>query len=86
MFEVIHACVNTGADRLEAYVNTAAGNTHEARLDIMDWTWRVSLDIIGRVAFDHDFECGDSENAKEIHHSWMDQVNAGFHRMGVIVS
>ncbi|KAF8598681.1 cytochrome P450 [Ceratobasidium sp. AG-I] len=83
-FEVIHACAHTGAERLAAYVSTTSDATRGARLDIMDWTWRVALDIIGRVAFGYDFGCGESENAREIHQSWVDQVNAGFHRMGVV--
>lgn len=86
MFEVIHACAHTCAERLAAHISATAGGDHAARTDIMEWTWRVALDIIGRVAFDYDFECGESENAKVIHQSWMDQVNAGFHRMGVVVS
>ncbi|KAF8598684.1 cytochrome P450 [Ceratobasidium sp. AG-I] len=84
MFDAIHACVHTGAESLAAYVATTPNTTRGIKLDIMDWTWRVALDIVGRVAFDHDFECGKSENARVIHQSWMDQVNAGFHRMGVI--
>ncbi|KAF8598680.1 cytochrome P450 [Ceratobasidium sp. AG-I] len=84
MFEVIQTCAHTGAERLAAYVNTATDATHSARLDIMDWTWRVALDIIGRVAFDHDFECGESEDAKVLRQSWMVQLNAGFDRMGIL--
>ncbi|KAF8598678.1 cytochrome P450 [Ceratobasidium sp. AG-I] len=84
MFEAIHACAHTGAERLASYINASADTTGGAKLDIMDWTWRVSLDIIGRVAFDHDFGCGESESARVIRQSWMDQINAGFHRMGVI--
>ena len=86
MFEAVNACVHTGAEHLAAHVNATTEAAHGTRLNIMDWTWRVALDIIGRVAFDHDFGCGESENARIIHQSWMAQVNAGFHRMGVIVS
>ena len=85
MFEVINTCAHTGAERLADYVNATADTTHGARLNIMDWTWRVALDIIGRVAFDHDFGCGESKNARTIYQSWVDQVNAGFDRMGAIV-
>ncbi|KAF8598677.1 cytochrome P450 [Ceratobasidium sp. AG-I] len=86
MFEVINVCAHTGAERLAAHVNANTEAKHGIKLNIMDWTWRVALDIIGRVGFDHDFGCGESENAKVIHRTWVDQVNAGFDRMGAIVS
>ena len=86
MFEVIHACAHTGAERLAAHIDVATEDGRGTRLDIMDWTWRIALDIIGRVAFDYDFGSGESENAREIHQSWMDQINSGFDRMGIIVS
>lgn len=86
MFEVIHTCAHTCAERLVAHVNATASSTHEAQLDIMDWTWRVAQDIIGRVAFDHDFGCGETENARVIHQTWMNHVNAGFHWTGALVS
>ena len=35
------------------------------------------LDIIGRVAFGHDFRAGQSVEAKEIHTSWTGHVNTG---------
>ena len=37
----------------------------------------TSLDIIGRVAFGHDFKAGQSTEAKEIHASWEGHVNTG---------
>lgn len=86
MFDVINASAHTGSDCLAAYVNTAGDDAHEVRLNIMDWTWRVALDIIGRVAFNHDFQCGESEDAKALHRSWVDQANAGLEKMGFIVS
>lgn len=86
MFEAVNACAHTVAERLAAHVDTKSDATHEARLDIMEWTWRISLDIIGRVAFDYDFGCGESEDAKVLHRAWVDQTNAGMDRMGIIVS
>ncbi len=34
-------------------------------------------DIIGKVGFNHDFEQGKSQDAKDIQKAWTDQVNAG---------
>ena len=35
------------------------------------------MDIIGKVGFNHDFEQGKSQDAKDIQKAWTDQVNAG---------
>ena len=86
MFEAVNACAHTGAERLATYVSAISDSTHGTRLDIMDWTWRVALDIIGRVAFDHDLGCGESEDARMLRRTWMIQVNAGFDRMAAVVS
>lgn len=37
----------------------------------------ISLDIIGRVAFGHDFKSGQSTEAKQIRASWEGHVNGG---------
>ena len=86
MFEVVNECAHTVAERLQNYVDATADAKNGARLNIMDWTWRVSLDTIGRVAFDHDFGCGESEDAKALHRTWIDQTNASMDRTGIIVS
>lgn len=86
MFEVVRACAHTGAERLAAHVAATAEAKHEARLDIMDWTGRATLDIIGHVAFDHDFGSGESEDAKAIQRSWKNQIDEGLQKMGFVVS
>ena len=42
------------------------------------------LDIIGRVAFGHDFKAGQSTEAKEIHASWEGHVNTGLGFSGFV--
>lgn len=86
MFKVVQACAHTGSDRLAAHVTATAGAEHESKIDITDWTWRVTLDIIGRVAFDHDFGCGESEDAKILQSTWRTFVNASLQKAGFIVS
>ncbi|KAF8598679.1 cytochrome P450 [Ceratobasidium sp. AG-I] len=84
MFEVVNTCAHAVTESLATYVSANADTTRGVRLNIMDWTWRVSLDIIGRVAFDHDFGCGESEDAKSLHRTWMDQTNASMDKTGII--
>uniref|UniRef100_A0A0W0FI52 Putative cytochrome P450 n=1 Tax=Moniliophthora roreri TaxID=221103 RepID=A0A0W0FI52_MONRR len=43
----------------------------------MKWTAIATLDIIGRVGFNHDFKGGKTQEAKDIQKAWTDQVNAG---------
>ena len=86
MFEVINVCSRTASDRLASHVAAISNNHELATLDITDWTCRATLDVIGRVAFGHDFECGESEDAKAIQRSWKQQVNAGLRKIGFIVN
>ncbi|KAF8601601.1 cytochrome P450 [Ceratobasidium sp. AG-I] len=73
-------------DRLANHIAATTNNGELATLDITNWTCRATLDVIGRVAFDHDFECGESEDAKAIQRSWRQQVNAGLQKIGFIAS
>ncbi|KJA16707.1 hypothetical protein HYPSUDRAFT_47076 [Hypholoma sublateritium FD-334 SS-4] len=49
----------------------------ELETNVMKWTATATLDIIGKVGFNHDFEQGKSQDAKDIQKAWTDQVNAG---------
>lgn len=86
MFEIIQICAQKGCDLLAAHVKTSANAEHEAQIDIMDWTWRVTLDIIGLVAFDHDYGCGESEDAKALQSTWQICVDASLEKAAFIVS
>jgi len=55
-------------------------------VNALDWTERVTLDIIGRVAFGFDFQCGTSPVAKEIHHMWRQWVDNGLSDAGFTAS
>ncbi|KAJ8454876.1 hypothetical protein ONZ51_g12775 [Trametes cubensis] len=60
--------------RLTNHVLAAGG---AATVNITEYTSTCTLDIIGRVAFGHDFKSGQSLEAKEIHASWLGHVNTG---------
>ncbi|KAG9099767.1 hypothetical protein FRC06_004866, partial [Ceratobasidium sp. 370] len=79
MFSVIEACAQTVADRLVAEINN--GTTV---VNVPEWTGRATLDVIGRFAFDYDFECGENEVAKTIQRSWKVQVDLAMQRAGFI--
>ncbi|KAI0356004.1 cytochrome P450 [Trametes cingulata] len=60
--------------RLTNHVLSAGG---AATVNITEYTSTCTLDIIGRVAFGHDFKAGQSTEAREIHASWEGHVNTG---------
>lgn len=82
----MNTCAHVASDRLALHIKKTTNHKNGSKLDITDWTWRATLDVIGRAAFDHDFECGESEAAKAIQRSWTQQVNAGLQKIGFIVS
>lgn len=86
MFEVMNTCARIASDRLALHIKKTADNSNASTLDITDWTWRITLDVIGRAAFDYDFDCGESNAAKSIQRSWTQQVNAGLQKIGFVVS
>lgn len=55
-----------------------------AVIDLTYWMAVVTLEIIGRVAFKHDFGLGDSEEAKLIIQGWHDQASAGLQPSGFV--
>ncbi len=46
-------------------------------INILDWTSRATLDIIGAVGFGYDFKSGQSDEAKAIASEWKQIVNTG---------
>ncbi|KAH7320323.1 cytochrome P450 [Rhizoctonia solani] len=79
-FGTINACALRGVENLEAYINEHADNPKQGLdLDISEWTSSITLDIIGRFAFNYDFESGRSRAAQVIKHSWREQIKTGLH-------
>ncbi|CAE6461645.1 unnamed protein product [Rhizoctonia solani] len=85
MFDMINLCARIGAEHLAAEVTRTSSNPKQgAKINLCNFTSHVTLDIIGRFAFDHDFECGKSEASQKIANSWKAQVDLGFQKAGLI--
>ncbi|OBZ67495.1 11-oxo-beta-amyrin 30-oxidase [Grifola frondosa] len=74
MADDVSECSEKLESRLTNYVLAHGGS---ATVNIVEYTSTCTLDIIGRVAFGHDFKSGQSTEAKEIHASWTGHVNTG---------
>ncbi|KIO30005.1 hypothetical protein M407DRAFT_242362 [Tulasnella calospora MUT 4182] len=60
------------------------GDGGGARVNILDWSGRATLDVIGAVGFGHDFQCGTSEEAKAITRSWRELILMGMEFPGFV--
>ncbi|TDL23924.1 cytochrome P450 [Rickenella mellea] len=66
------------AEKLASTLTTLAlSNASGLTLNIASYTTRCTLDIIGRVAFGHDFKFGESIESREIMEAWNDVLNTG---------
>ncbi|ELU40781.1 cytochrome P450 domain-containing protein [Rhizoctonia solani AG-1 IA] len=85
MFDMINACARSGSEHLASEVaRTRCDPKYGAKVNLCDITSHITLDIIGRFAFDYDFECGKSEASQKIASSWKNQVDLGFQKAGLI--
>ncbi|TFK82927.1 cytochrome P450 [Polyporus arcularius HHB13444] len=74
MADDISECSEKLESRLTNHILSAGGS---ATVNMIEYASTCTLDIIGRVAFGHDFKAGQSTEAKEIHTSWLGHVNTG---------
>ncbi|KAI0642733.1 cytochrome P450 [Trametes meyenii] len=81
MADDISECSEKLESRLTNHVLSAGG---AATVNITEYASTCTLDIIGRVAFGHDFKAGQSTEAKEIHASWEGHVNTGLGFSGFV--
>ncbi|KAF8332754.1 cytochrome P450 [Cantharellus anzutake] len=51
-------------------------------VNIMEWTSKATLDVIGRVGFGYDFRFGESSGAKDIFRLWKEQSMLGMTFVG----
>ncbi|KAG8763655.1 hypothetical protein FRC11_014632 [Ceratobasidium sp. 423] len=87
MFDMINLCARIGSEHLAAEVAQRGSDLKSgAKINLCELTPHITLDIIGRFAFDHDFECGKSEASQKIASSWKAQVDLGFQKAGLIAS
>ncbi|KAH9941758.1 cytochrome P450 [Epithele typhae] len=74
MADDISECSEKLESRLTNHVLSAGGSV---TVNILEYVSTATLDIIGRVAFGHDFKAGQSAEAKAIRASWEGHVNTG---------
>jgi hypothetical protein len=86
MFDMINLCARMGSEHLVAEVTRSHSDPKQgAKVNLCEITSHITLDIIGRFAFDYDFECGKSDASQKIARSWKNQVDLGFQKAGLIV-
>lgn len=68
----IQAASEKLVDSLREYIDVHQTTSASADVCVNHFTWKAMLDIIGSVAFGHDFRFGSSDEAKAIHGSFED--------------
>ena len=84
MNDDIWAIAATFQNKLSTHIAAAGNDASGLEIDLTHWTSPASLDVIGRCGFKHDFQFGESEDAKSILHAWRDQVSAGMLTSGFV--
>lgn len=79
---------NSFQTKLTAHITTETRTDYQGRpsviIDLTYWMAVVTLEVIGRVGFNHDFGLGDSNEAKLIIQGWHEQASAGLQPSGFI--
>ncbi|KDQ08459.1 hypothetical protein BOTBODRAFT_191732 [Botryobasidium botryosum FD-172 SS1] len=80
-YECIKVCTDNMIMMFADHVSACGGDTI---VQIRDWTNRATrvLDVIGRVAFGHDFGCGETAEAKKITNAMTQMVGLGMTHIG----
>jgi len=79
MYESIKVCTDNMVSALVSHTINRGGDTV---VQIREWTSRATLDVIGRVAFGHDFGCGTTTEAKRINRVLTEMVSLGMSKVG----
>ncbi|KAG8940126.1 hypothetical protein FRC00_013209, partial [Tulasnella sp. 408] len=84
MDEEVHNAADKLVDVLREHIQTERVTEKDGSVsvNILEWSCRATLDIIGNVGFGYDFQCGRSEEAKAIQRSWRELVLMGMDFMG----
>ncbi|KAJ3877633.1 cytochrome P450 [Lentinula edodes] len=72
MSDDIFACVDRMSQKLRTVITSS--NSTDTIINIVPFVTACTLDIIGRVAFGHDFGGGESKEAREIASAWHEDV------------
>ncbi|KAF8302626.1 cytochrome P450 [Clavulina sp. PMI_390] len=74
MADVVGECAEKLSESLRSHIAAESSEGNEGTLmNVIGWPSRATLDIIGKIGFDHDFQCGESREAKEIIRLWKEQ-------------
>ncbi|KIJ56541.1 hypothetical protein M422DRAFT_62521 [Sphaerobolus stellatus SS14] len=77
--------ISESAAKLQVCIsNVLEDNNGEVELNILEYTNAATLDVIGKVGFDHDFNLGTTTHGKKIMETWKQQVSMGFETAGFI--
>ncbi|KDQ07704.1 hypothetical protein BOTBODRAFT_648039 [Botryobasidium botryosum FD-172 SS1] len=79
MYEDVKACSDRMTSALVNYVTSHGGDTV---VQIPEWSTNVTLDVIGRVGFGHDFGCGETLEAKTLSKAWTEMVELNMSKAG----
>ncbi|KAG8891909.1 hypothetical protein FRC01_014454, partial [Tulasnella sp. 417] len=84
MDEEVHNAADKLVDVLREHIQSERITEKDGSVtvNILEWSCRATLDIIGNVGFGYDFQCGRSEEAKAIQRSWRELVLMGMDFMG----
>lgn len=61
------------SERMVARLRDTLTSTSSSVVDVLPWTSRATLDVIGIVGFGFDFQCGESAPARMISDTWSAQ-------------
>ncbi|KAG8976148.1 hypothetical protein FRB90_009268, partial [Tulasnella sp. 427] len=73
MEEDIKGCSDRMIAKLRDHISSLPSSVHQPVIDVLPWTSRATLDVIGVVGFGYDFQCGDSPYARIISETWSAQ-------------
>ncbi|KDQ09981.1 hypothetical protein BOTBODRAFT_190762 [Botryobasidium botryosum FD-172 SS1] len=77
----MHEDVKVSTDGVVArLLNRLNSSNGDITVHIREWTSKVTLDIIGRIGFGHNFDYGESADAQKITHAWDQSVSLGMTR------
>ncbi|KAG8945422.1 hypothetical protein FRC04_000797 [Tulasnella sp. 424] len=73
MEEDIKGCSDRMVAKLRDQIVSLPASSEPPVIDVLPWTSRATLDVIGVVGFGYDFQCGDSPAARIISQTWSAQ-------------
>ncbi|KAG8944219.1 hypothetical protein FRC04_002086 [Tulasnella sp. 424] len=82
MAPTVVECTERYITALENHLLSLPGAT--GVVDVQEWTAKLTLDIIGRIGFGHDFMLGQSPEAQRILEGWKNQATMGFDKSAML--